>query len=304
MQAVKIVIDEGLAKPILIGRPAVISASIEKLGLRMQAGKDFELVDPADDKANSDYWSTYFDVMGRRGVSPATAKTVVHTENTIIAAVMVQRGDADAMLAGPIGSYRAHLGCVLDIIGLAPGVKDASALQLLVLAKGIYFIADTNVSDDPDAEQIAETAILAANQIRRFGIVPKVALVSHSNFGTRDTATAMKMRQALEIVSQRVSDLEIDGEMHADAALSAKIRRHLMPNSRLEGAANLLIMPTLDAANIGLNLVKQLASGLSVGPILIGMAKTAHVLNSSVTVRGTVNMAAVAVIDAQIAAKA
>ena len=302
-QAVQIVCDEGLAKPILIGRPEVISARIEKFGLRIAAGEDFEIVNPLDDSRYRDYWQTYHEIMERSGVSPATAKTMLRTENTVIAAVMVHRGDADAMLAGPVGSFRHNLRHVLDIIGLAEGVHDASALQLLVLAKGTYFIADTNVTYDPDAKQIAEMALLSAKQIRRFGIEPKVALVSHSNFGSRNTPTATKMREALQLLHAQAPDLEVEGEMHADAALSQRIRGHIFPNSRLEGEANLLIAPNLDAANIGFNMVKQLASGLSIGPMLLGMRKTAHVLGTSVSVRGTVNMSAVAVIDAQIAAK-
>ena len=299
LQAVQTVCDEDLARPILIGRAAVVDSRIDKLGLRIKRGEDFQICDPEDDPRYREYWSLYHELLERKGITPAVARTIVRTENTVIAALMVRRGEADAMLAGPVGSYRRHLGHVLDVIGLREGVRDASALQMLVLAKGTYFMADTNVSYDPSAEEIAEMALLTAAEVRRFGIEPKIALLSHSNFGSSDSPSASKMRAALGLLRTMAPDLEVEGEMHGDLALSESARQDIFPNSRLSGEANLLIMPTLDAANISFNLVKHLASGISVGPMLVGMAYPAHILNATVTVRGTVNMSALAVLDAQ-----
>ena len=300
LQAVQVVCDEGIAEPILIGRAAVIDARIEKLGLRIKRGEHFEICDPENDPRYRDYWEYYHGIMARKGVSPAKARAVVRTENSAIAALMVDRGEADAMLAGPVGTYRDNLKNVLDIVGLRDGVKSAAALQMLVLAKGTYFITDTNVTYDPDAGEIAEMTLLAADEARRFGIEPKVALLSHSNFGSTNEPSAVKMREALAIIRECAPDLAVEGEMHGDVALSEVARREALPNARMEGQANILVMPNLDSANIAFNLVKQLASGLSVGPLLLGMARPAHVLNSSVTVRGTVNMSAITVVDAQL----
>ncbi|MCH7929613.1 MAG: NADP-dependent malic enzyme [Proteobacteria bacterium] len=299
LQAVQIVCDEGYAEPILVGRKAVVERRIKKLGLRLERDRDFELCDPDDDPRYREYWELYHGLMERNGVTRAKARTVVRTENAVIAALMLRRGEADAMLAGPVGTYRDNLKHVLDIVGLREGIRSAAALQMLVLAKGVYFMADTNVTYDPSAEEIAEMTVLAAEEVRRFGIEPKVALLSHSNFGSTDEPSALKMREALELIQGMAPDLEVEGEMHGDVALNEALRDDLFPSSRLKGAANLLIMPELDSANIAFNLVKQLASGLSVGPMLVGMAKPAHILNSTVTVRGTVNMSALAVIDAQ-----
>jgi malate dehydrogenase (oxaloacetate-decarboxylating)(NADP+) len=299
LQAVQVVCDEGFAEPILVGREAVIDARIEKLGLRIKRGENFEICDPENDPRYRDYWEHYHDIMERRGVSPAKARAVVRTENSAIAALMLSRGEADAMLAGPVGTYRDNLKHVLDIVGLREGVKSAAALQMLVLSKGIYFMTDTNVTYDPDAREVAEMTLLAVEEVQRFGIEPKVALLSHSNFGSTAEPSAVKMREALAIILEISPDLDIEGEMHGDFALSEMARYETFPNSRLKGQANLLVMPNLDAANIAFNLVKQLASGLSVGPMLLGVAKPAHVLNSSTTVRGTVNMSALTVVDAQ-----
>ncbi len=299
LQAVQIVCDEGFARPILVGRAAVVDSRIKKLGLRLKRGVDFELVDPEDDPRYREYWTQYHGIMERAGVTPGKARTVLRTENTVIAALMVRRGEADAMLAGPVGSHRQHLRHVLDVIGLREGVRAPAALQMLVLAEGIYFMADTNVTLDPDAEQIAEMTVLAASQMRRFGMVPKVALLSHSNFGSSDAASAVKMREALKAVRRLAPELEVEGEMHGDLALSESLRADIFPNSLLKGQANLLIMPTLEAASIAFSLVRQLASGTEVGPMLLGMAQPAHILNSTVTVRGVQNMSALAVVDAQ-----
>jgi malate dehydrogenase (oxaloacetate-decarboxylating)(NADP+) len=240
--------------------------------------------------------------MERRGVSPDFAKSVVRTRNTVIGALMLRRGEADAMLCGSIGQYRRHLKHLLDILGLDEGVRSAAALSAIVLAKGTYFLCDTYVVDDPSATAIAEMSLRAAEAVRHFGLEPKLALLSHSNFGSSDSAAAQKMREALALIRARAPLLEVDGEMHGDAAISQEIRDRIFPNSRLKGSANLLVMPTIDAANIALNLLKTLGDGQSIGPILLGVKYPAHVLTPSVTVRGLVNMSAVAVYDAQVCA--
>jgi malate dehydrogenase (oxaloacetate-decarboxylating)(NADP+) len=300
LQAVQIVADEGIAKPILIGREAVVERRIEKLGLRIRQGVDFELCDPEDDPRYRDYWTEYHGIMERNGVTPSKARTVVRTNNTVIAALMVRRGEADAMLAGPLGAYTDHLDHLCDVIGLRDGVGSSAALQMVVLDRGIYFFADTHVTLKPSVDEIAETTVLAAEEVRRFGIEPKVALLSHSTFGNSHAPAAKRMRKALEAVRALAPDLEVEGEMNAAVALNEAIRNEMFPNSRLSGEANLLIMPTLDSANIAFNLVKQLANGIAVGPMLLGMAKPAHILNATITVRGTVNMSGLAVIDAQV----
>jgi malate dehydrogenase (oxaloacetate-decarboxylating)(NADP+) len=217
----------------------------------------------------------------------------------VIAAMMLEMGDADALLCGAVGQFGRHLHRLIDIIGLKAGVKAAAALQVLVLSQGTVFLADTDVAADPDAEAIADLTMLAATEVRSFGLTPKVALVSHSNFGSSDAPAALKMRRALKLVTARNPDFEVDGEMKADAALSEKIREKIYPGGRLRGAANLLIMPNLDAANIAVNLLRELGDGISVGPILLGMSKSAHVVSSTTTVRGLVNMSALAVLHAQ-----
>ena len=299
LQAVQMVCDEGFARPILVGRASVIDSRVETLGLRVKRGEDFEVCDPESDPRYRDYWELYHRIMERDGVTRVKARTVVRTSNSAIAALMLRRGEADTMLAGPVGTFRDNLRHVVDIVGLRHGVHSAAALQMLVLAKGTYFMTDTNVTYDPNAREVAEMTLLAADEARRFGIEPKVALLSHSDFGSTHEPSALKMREALAIINELAPDLEVEGEMHGDTALSEVLREATFPNSRLKGQANLLVMPNLDAANIAFNLVKQLANGLSVGPMLLGMAQPAHVLNATVTVRGTVNMSALAVVDAQ-----
>ena len=304
LQAVQVVVDEGLARPILIGRREVMIRRIARHGLRLEAGTDFDLCDPESDPRYPEYWSLYHRLMERRGITPSSAQTVVRTNTTVIAALMVQRGEADALLAGAIGNAAGHLRNTIDILGLHPGVSHASALNALILRRGTIFLCDTHVNHDPTAEQIAEMTILAAAAVRRFLIQPKIALVSHSNFGSQSTPSAIKMRHALELILRRAPDLEVEGEMQAHAALSEDIRHRLFPNSRLKGEANLLVMPSLDAAHIALNLARSVADCLSVGPILLGTAKPAHILSQSASVRGIVNMSAVAAVDAQVAADA
>jgi malate dehydrogenase (oxaloacetate-decarboxylating)(NADP+) len=299
LRAVQVLVDDGLAKPILVGRPEVIAARIERLGLRVEAGRDFEIVNPESDPRYNTYWQAYHGLMGRTGVSPDRARTVVRTNATVIAALAVHLGDADAMLCGVEGRYYWHLERLGKIIGLAEEAHNFSALSVLILPSGTFFLADTYVSPDPSATEIAEMTVLAAAHLRRFGIEPRIALLSHSSFGSRDTASAIKMRAAIETLHAQHPELDVEGEMHADAALDEAIRNRIFPNSRLSGPANLLIMPNLDAANIAFNLVKSVGEGLPVGPILIGAKAPAHILSSSVTARGVVNMSAIAVVDAQ-----
>jgi len=299
LRAIQVVVDEGLAKPILVGRPRVVQTRIERLGLRLDARRDVELVNPESDRRFKDYWQTYHGLMQRKGISPDAARTIVRTRNTVIAALAVRRGDADAMICGVTGLYHRHLAHIRNVIGVEPGVHELSALSLLILPSGTYFLADTYVTPDPSAEEVVEMTLLAAAHLRRFGIEPKIALLSHSNFGSSNDASARKMRDALQMLHERAPDLEVEGEMHGDAALNAATRAHIFPHSKLTGAANLLIMPNLDAANIAFNLVKELGEGLPVGPILIGTAAPAHILTPSVTARGVVNMSAIAVVDAQ-----
>lgn len=299
LRAVQTVVEEGIAKPILIGRPDVIETRLERFGLSVRPGRDFELVNPQDDPRYREYVATYLEQAGRRGVTPDAARTLVRTNSTIIAALAVKRGDADAMLCGLDGRFNSRLAYIRDIIGLAPGVTNFSAMSLMITSKGAFFITDTHVRHDPADFEIAETALMCARHVRRFGLEPHIALVSHSDFGTDDAPSSLKMRRAVEILRQRAPELEVDGEMQADTALSQAVRDHVLPSSRLKGEANVLVMPNLDAANIAYTMTKIMADALPVGPILIGGAKPAHILMPSTTSRGIVNMTAVAVGEAQ-----
>ena len=299
LRAVQVVVDEGLAWPILIGRPAVIERYIERHGLRIKPGADFELINIESHPHYREYWQEYHRLTERRGVSVQYAKIEMRRRGTGIGAMAIHRGEADGMLCGTFGTHDLHLHYVDQVLGRKPGVNHYYAMNVLILPKRTIFICDTYVNFDPTAEQIAEMTVLAAEEIRRFGITPHVALLSHSNFGTSDRPTAVKMRQALELIARRAPDLEVEGEMHGDAALSGDVRSHTFPRSRLKGEANLLIMPTLDAANISFNLLKTAAAdGVTIGPILLGCTRPAHILTPSATVRRIVNMTALTVVEA------
>lgn len=300
LRAVQSIVDNGMAQPILIGRPDVVEARIEKLGLRLQPGVDFELVNPHSDPRFWDYWTTYHSIMGRNGVSPDTAKAIVRTRNSVIAALMVYRGEADALIAGVVGRYRVNLENVLDVVGLRPGAKIAASLAVLNTEDGAYFVTDTHVNENPNAEEIAEITRMAAEKLRIFGLRPRVALLSHSAFGSHKDDSAWKMKAALQILRQTDPELEVEGEMTADMALDEAFRRHIFPDSRLRGPANLLVMPNLDAAHIAFNLARVISNGVSVGPILMGAGRPAHVLTPSASPRRVVNMTALAVVEAQL----
>jgi malate dehydrogenase (oxaloacetate-decarboxylating)(NADP+) len=299
LRAVQAVLDEGLAKPIVIGRPQVIERRIETLGLRMKPGRDFELVSPEFDPRYRDYWTTYHRLTERRGVSPEYAKVEMRRRQTLIGAMMIHKGEAESMLCGTFGTHALHLEYIDQVIGRRPGIRHYAAMNALILPNRTIFICDTYVTPDPDAANVAEMTVLAAEEIRRFGIVPKVALLSASNFGSVDLPSARKMQQALELIRERAPELEVEGEMHGDTALSDEIRQRVFPDSRLRGEANLLVMPTLDAANISFNLLKIASSeNVTIGPILLGAARPVHILTPSATVRRLVNMTALAVADA------
>lgn len=300
LQAVQGVLDDGLAKPILIGRKKVIETRVKRMGLRMVSGEDFDIVDPEKDVRYREYWEAYLHLMDRKGVTPATARYRVRTSPTVIGSLMVQRGEADGLICGTVGQYHRHLRHVKDIIGLKPGVETPAALNALILPKGTYFFCDTQINPNPSIAEISEMTLLAAEEIKRFGIKPKVALLSHSNFGSHDTETACKMRGAYADIRMRDRDLEIDGEMQADTALSEKIRAEIMPNSNLSGQANLFIMPNVESANIAFNMLKVLGEGISIGPLLLGVSKPAHILTPAVTPRGIINATALAVVAAQV----
>ncbi|MGE4368113.1 MAG: NADP-dependent malic enzyme [Burkholderiaceae bacterium] len=300
LRAAQTIIDEQLAHPILVGRPNVIDMRIRKFGLRIQAGRDFEIVNPEDDSRFNETWHAYYRLRARDGVTPDIAKAMVRKHNSLIGVMLLQRGDADAMLCGVSSRYDNQLRYVDEVIGMKPGVSTYAAMNVVMLPTQTLFICDTHVNENPSAEQIADMTIQAAQEMQRFGVVPKVALLSHSNFGSRLTDSSRKMAQARRILAERAPELEVDGEMHADSALSERIRMKAFPDSTLKGPANLLIMPNLDTGNITYNMLKITGSnGVAMGPVLLGAARPVHILTTSATVRRIVNMTALAVVDAQ-----
>jgi malate dehydrogenase (oxaloacetate-decarboxylating)(NADP+) len=303
LRAVQIALDERLVKPILVGRPAVIAARIERAGLRLEAGRDFEVVNPEDDTRFRHYWETYHHLNARDGVTPDMAKATVRRSNTTIAALMVHLGDADALLCGLVGRFDGHFAHLREVVGQRPGSHGFATVNALLLDKHTLFIADTSVNDDPSAEQLADIAAMAVEEVRRFGLVPQVAFLSHSMFGSSQRPSAKKMRAARDLFVQRMPDVAADGELQGDAAFSEELREALLPDSTLKGAANVLVCPNLDAANILFNVLKMTGGhGVTIGPILLGANAPVHVLTPSSTVRRIVNMTALAVAHAGSAA--
>ncbi|MFC3550464.1 NADP-dependent malic enzyme [Lysobacter cavernae] len=302
LRAVQTVIDEKLAFPILIGRPDVIDTRIERLGLRMRAGVDFELTNINDDPRFNDYWQQYHALTERRGVTPAAAKNLLRSRPTLIAALMVERGEADAMISGLVGRFHKKLGYLRSVFDFDKGVQGTAAMTGVINDQGVWFFLDTHVQVDPSAEQIAEATLQATYRLKLFGIEPKVALLSHSNFGSHDNASAAKMRRAYQLIKQRMPKLEMDGEMQADTAWDDELRHRIFPSTTLKGRANLFVMPNLDAANITYNMIRVMTDGVAIGPILMGLDKPAHILTPASTPRRVVNMTAIAAVDAQIRA--
>ncbi|ALN60118.1 MULTISPECIES: NADP-dependent malic enzyme [Lysobacter] len=300
LRAVQTVIDEELAFPILIGRPDVIDTRIKRLGLRMREGVDFELTNINDDPRFNEYWQQYHALTERRGVTPAAAKNLLRSRPTLIAALMVERGEADAMISGIVGRFHKKLGYLRSIFDFDPGVSGTSAMTGVINDQGAWFFLDTHVQVDPTAEQIAEATLQATYRLRLFGIEPKVALLSHSNYGSHDNPSAAKMRKVRQIIQQRMPKLEMDGEMQADTAWDDLLRKRIFPNATLHGRANLFVLPNLDAANITYNMVRVMTDGVAIGPILMGLDKPAHILTPASTPRRVVNMTAIAAVDAQI----
>jgi malate dehydrogenase (oxaloacetate-decarboxylating)(NADP+) len=300
---VQVVCDEGIARPILIGHPREIARRIEVAGLRIRQGDDYEVIHADDseffDSHFEEFWQTYHRLTERKGVAPDFARREVRRRATLYGSLMVHLGYADGLICGTFGRHETHREYVQSVIGTHAGLDRYYSMNLLMLPGRTVFIADTYINYDPSAEQLADMTLLAAEEIRNFGMQPKVALLSHSTFGTADTPTSLKMRQVLTILNQRAPELEVEGEMHGDAALDEEIRLGAFPNSRLRGQANLLVMPTLDAANISFNLLKVAAGdNLTIGPILLGAARPVHILTPTATVRRIVNMTALAVVDA------
>lgn len=298
INAVQILVDDKVCKPILIGSPTAIQKNIDDFSLRLKIGVDIEVIDPRHNDKTEDYIAEFYRLMCRKGVTPNYAKHIITTRNTPLASMMVRLGEADAMICGAEGNFIAHLRYIRSLIGKTENVDDVAAVTMLILKTGTYFLTDTHVAINPSAAQVAKNTVLAAKLVKHFGIEPKAALLSHSNFGSRHNDSSAKMRDALQILHREHPELPVEGEMHADAALSQEIRDRLFANSTYAGSANLLVCPNLDAGNIAYNLVKQISSGTPVGPMLVGTNYPAHVVTESVTVRGIVNMAAIAAVDA------
>lgn len=293
LRAVQIVVDEHLARPILVGRPNVIESNIARYGLRLKEGQDYEVVNTESDDRYADYWTTYHRMTERRGVTAATARMKMRKSLSLIGAMMVEKGEADGLICGTWDSFGSHLAFVDQVIGHKPGCKVYAAMHALLLPGRQFFILDTHVNYNPDAQELAEMTVLASRELKRFGLIPKVALLSHSNFGESDSASAVKMRETLELLHKLAPDLEVDGEMQGDMAFDEVLRAQIMPNTMLQGSATLLVMPNLDAANISYNLLKTGAgNGVTIGPILLGVNKPVSILSTSSTVRRIVNMTA------------
>jgi len=298
LRAVQIIVDEKLARPILIGRPEVIQARIAKFGLRLTAEVDFTIVNTEHDPRYRDYWQTYHSMMSRKGITEQLAKLEMRRRSTLIAAMLLEKGEADGMICGTISTTHRHLHFLDQVIGKREGRCVYAAMNGLILPGRQIFLVDTHVNSDPNPNELAEITIMAAEEMRRFGIEPKIALLSHSNFGSSNVASAQKMRDTLALLRERAPELEVDGEMHGDLALDAKLRAEILPDSTLTGEANLLVLPNIDAANIAYNLLKVAAGdGVAIGPILLGAAKPVHILTPSATVRRIVNMTALTVAD-------
>lgn len=299
LRAVQIVVDERLARPILVGRPGVIEMRIERFGLRMRAGEDFTIINPEHDSRYPEYWREYHALMSRRGVSMQFAKLEVRRRTTLIASLLLRNGEADGMICGTLSGFERHLEFIDQVIGKAPGRNYYGAMNVLILPNRLLFLVDTHVNTDPCAQALAEITAMAACEMRRFGIEPKAALLSHSNFGSHNTPSALKMRETLALLRQLAPDLEVDGEMHGDCALDESVRKAILPDSTLSGSANLLVMPNIDTANIAYNLLKCAAgNNIAIGPVLLGCAAPVHILTPSTTVRRIVNMTALTVVEA------
>ncbi len=299
LRAVQVIVDEHLAKPILVGRPGVLDKRIEKFGLRLKPGIDFDVINPESDPRYREYWETYYDITARQGVTQQYAKLEMRRRHTLIGSMMIKKGHADGMICGTFGTTNLHLHYINLVLGKREGVNVYAAMNALILSDRQVIMVDTHVNENPDAEQIAEITLLAAEEMRRFGITPHVALLSHSNFGSSNSESALKMRAALAIIQRKAPDLEVDGEMHGDSALDTAYRNKNMPGSTLKNNANLLVLPNIDAANISYNLLKVASgNGIAIGPILLGCSKPVHILTPSATVRRIVNMTALCVIDA------
>lgn len=299
LQAAQMVLDEGVAVPLLIGRKRVVQKRIETLGLRLKIGENIELTDPENDKRYKDYWQTYHGLMKRNGVTIRDAKTLVRTQTTLIGAIMVHKSEADGMISGTTGHYHDHLKYVMDVVGMKEGVEMPAALTCLILSTGTYFISDTHVNPDPDVDEMVDATLLAIETVKRFGMTPKVAMLSHSNFGTSMDDSAFKMRMAADIIREYDGTIDIDGEMHADCALSQTIRDAIMPDSDFEGAANLFMMPNIEAASITYNMVKVLTGATVIGPLLLGMNCPCHIVTPATSARGLMNAAAISSVGAQ-----
>jgi len=298
LRAVQVVVDEGLAHPILVGRPSVVESRIERFGLRIRPGVDIELINPDFDERYRDYWESYYELTKRRGVTQQYAKVEMRRRHSLIGAMMIRKGHADAMICGTFGQPSLHLPYIHHVIGLAPGATVYAALNILMLPGHTLALVDTHINECPSASELAEIAIMASGQMRRMGLEPRVALVSHSNFGSSDAPSALKMREALGILRERAPDLNVDGEMHGDVALDPILRKASMPSSTLTGEANLLVLPSMESANIAYNLLKTAAgNNVAVGPVLLGCAASVHIVTPAATVRRIVNMTAVAVLD-------